>query len=160
MAKYTLSSNDDELDFALISISCSEEQYTAAALVDRALSINLRLAEIVPLFLKDGKLFNFSLYTFVDEQLGLEYSFISNLSNFKTQGEMTSGNDLFSEVEVEERTRLIKELPKTDYFIILKGEELIHSSSLIIDLLRQCPEFKQVNAVAIEDLPSRRNLIF
>lgn len=53
MAKYTLSNNDDELDFALIGISCSEEQYTTAALLDRALSIQLVLSDYIPLTLKE-----------------------------------------------------------------------------------------------------------
>jgi hypothetical protein len=160
MAKYTLSNNDDELDFALIGISCSEEQYTTAALLDRALSIQLVLSDYIPLTLKENKIFQFSLYQFLDEQLGLEYNFIPNLSNFEPPHEMTAGRDLFSEVEVEERTRLIKELPRTDYLLLLRGEELQHSVLLISELLRKCPELSQISPLSPRDLPSRRNLIF
>jgi hypothetical protein len=160
MAKYTLNNNDDELDFGLIGISCPEEQYSAAALVDSALSIQLQLSAYVPLTIKDNKIFHFSLYQFEDEALGLEYNFIPNLSNFEPPLEMNAGNDLFSEVEVEERTRLIKELPRTDYFLLLKGEYSEHSTHLITELLRQCSDFAQVNPLSPQNLPSRRHLIF
>jgi hypothetical protein len=67
---------------------------------------------------------------------------------------------LFGAVEVEERLRLIKELPKTDYFLLLKGEALSHYSLHIATLLRQSSEIVQVTAIDAQDLPSRRNLIF
>jgi len=159
MAKYTLN-NEEDLDFAAISISCPDDLYATLNAVDAALGIELLLIEHAPFTLKANKVFKFSLYQHVDEDLGLEYFFIPNLSDFEVSNEMRAGQDLFSEEKVEERTRLIKELPRTDYFLTLKGEALEHTSLLITELLRQCPTFTQVNPIAVQDLPSRRNLIF
>lgn len=161
MAKYTLSALDDTIDFAVIGISCAEEQYAAVAIVDELLGIQLQLVDYVSYMLKDNKLFLFSLFQYEDDQLGLHYSFIPNLSNFEAQGKDTAtASDLFGAVEVEERLRLIKELPKTDYFLLLKGEALSHYSLHIANLLRQSSEIVQVTGIDAQDLPSRRNLIF
>ncbi|MBL7931416.1 MAG: IPExxxVDY family protein [Bacteroidia bacterium] len=167
MAKHVLQNSDDEIDFALIGLSCSENQYVVASLIDRTLNISLRLSDNIPFALKDSKLFHFSLYHFLDEEIGLEYFFISNSSNFEALGDMDtspnaggSANDLFAGVEIDESVKLIKELPKTDYFLILKGEDLHNYQYKIIHRLKTLPEIIQIQAIEPIDLPSRRNLIF
>jgi hypothetical protein len=160
MAKYTLNSSDDELDFALTGITCAEEQYTATALIDLALGIQLQLSDYIPLALKDTKLFSFSLYRYYDEAMGLEYNFIPNLSNFDPPNAAKESNDLFSTVEVEERVRLIKELPKTDYFLLLKGEDILNYQFRIVEKLRATAGILQVSTIEAQELPSKRNLIF
>ena len=162
MAKHVLQNNDDEIDFVLIGLSSSENQYVLVSLVDRTLNISLRLSENIPFALKDSKLFHFSLYHFLDEEIGLEYFFISNSSNFEEPNPNMGGsaNDLFSGVEIDESVKLIKELPKTDYFLILKGEDLHNYQYKIIQRLKSLPEIIQIQAIEPIDLPSRRNLIF
>lgn len=162
MAKHVLQNSDDEIDFVLIGLTSSENQYVLASLVDHTLNIRLRLSENVPFALKDSKLFHFALYHFLDEEIGLEYFFISNSSNFEEPNPNSSGtaNDLFSGVEIDESVKLIKELPKTDYFLILKGEDLHNYQFKIIQKLKALPEIIQIQAIEPVDLPSRRNLIF
>lgn len=167
MAKHVLQNSDDEIDFVLIGLSTSENQYVLVSLIDRNLNINLRLSDHVPFALKDSKLFHFSLYHFLDEEIGLEYFFISNSSNFEVPiaigtnpNSAGSEGDLFSGIEVDESVKLIKELPKTDYFLILKGEDLHNYQFKIIQKLKTLPEIIQIQAIEPIDLPSRRNLIF
>lgn len=162
MAKHVLHNSDDEIDFVLIGITCTENQYVLASLIDRTLHLQLRLSDHVPFALKDSKLFHFSLYHFLDEEMGLEYYFISNTSNFEAprEGEQREALDLFSGQEVDESVKLIKELPKTDYFLILKGEDLHNYQFKVIQKLKTLPEIIQVQAIEPIDLPSRRNLIF
>lgn len=161
MAKHVLNIQEDDLDFVVIGISCLENQYFVSALIDNALKINLFLSDYVPFNLKEGRIFKFSLFRFMDEELGLEYFFIPNTSNFEEPNMNASGkNDLFADIDVDESTKLIKELPKTDYFLILKGEDLHNYQFKIIDKLKACPEIIQVQAIEPYELPSRRNLIF
>jgi hypothetical protein len=161
MAKYVLNTNDDAADFVLIGITCSEDQYTIISLLDSALKIKFFLSDYIPFNLKDNKLFKFSLYRFPDEELGLEYFFIPNTSNFEEPNINASvGNDLFAGLEVDESVRLIRELPKTDYFMLLKGEDLHNYQYKIIDKLKTLPEIIQIQAIEPSELPSRRNLIF
>lgn len=160
MAKHVLNSSEDDIDFVLIGITSLEDQYVVAASINTTLKLQLYLADYIPFHLKEGRVFKFSLYRFLDEDLGLEYFFIPNSSNFEQPQTSTAESGLFAGVDVDERVRLIKELPKTDYFLLLKGEDLHNYQFKIIEKLKQSSEIMNVHAVEIEDLPSRRNLIF
>lgn len=161
MAKYVLNTGDDDFNFMLLGIVCLENQYTLLSLINDVLGTNLCLSDYIPFNLKDGKLFKFSLYHFLDEELGLEYFFIPNTSNFE-EPSMTAapGDDLFAGLDVDEQVKLVKELPKTDYFLILKGDELYNLSHRIIEKLKTIEEIIQLQTIEPTDLPSRRNLIF
>jgi hypothetical protein len=160
LAKHVLHSGED-YDFMLLGIVCPEDQYRMCGMLNDALRINLRLSDFVPLSLKGGRVFKFSLFRFADEELGLEYFFVPNTSNFEPPPTVQkAGSGLFSEVEVDESTRLVKELPKTDYFLILKGEYLHNRQFKIMDALKTIVEIIQVQSIQPNELASRRNLIF
>ncbi|MDI1354063.1 MAG: IPExxxVDY family protein [bacterium] len=160
MAKHVLNSSDDDIDFVLIGISCLDDQYSVAALINDSLKLKLFLSDYIPFHLKEGRIFKFSLYRFLDEELGLEYFFIPNTSNFEQPQTNAAKSGLFAGLDVDESVRLIKELPKTDYFLLLKGEDLHNYQFKIMEKLKQSPDLMNVQAIDIEDLPSRRNLIF
>lgn len=161
MAKYVLNTNSEDFDFVLLGIACQENQYQTLSAINDVLKIQLRLSDYIPLSLKGGKIFKFSLYHYLDEGLGLEYYLIPNSSNFEESNINTVGaNDLFGDVDVDESVKLIKELPKTDYFIILKGEDTHNYQFKIVDKLKLVEEFIQVQTIEATELPSRRNLIF
>lgn len=161
MAKHVLHNSSNALDFVLIGITTSENQYSIVSLVNAALGTDLSLSDNIPFNLKDGKLFYFSLFHFVSEELGLEYFLIPNASNFDpSQQNRERGADLFEMFNVDESIRLVKELPKTDYFLILKGEELHTFQFKIMDLLKTIKEIVQVQNIEPNDLPSKMNLVF
>jgi hypothetical protein len=164
LAKHVLHSSSDDLDFVLIGLMSPENQYSIITSVNEALGIDLQLSDHVPFNLKGGKLFYFSLYRYLSEEFGLEYFLISNASNFEQpngslQADSETG-DLFGGIEVEESVRLIKELPKTDYFIILKGEDLHLFRFKIMERLKAVQSILQVQSIEARDLPSRMNLMF
>lgn len=161
MAKHVLNTSQDDLDFALLGISSLENQYAMLARINDVLRTSLVLSDYIPYSLKDGKIFRFSLYHFMDEDLGLEYFMIPNASNFEEPNMNASGtNDLFSGMDVDESVKLVKELPKTDYFLILKGEDIHQYKFKVLDKLKAIEEVIQVQTIEAADLPSRRNLIF
>ncbi len=156
-----LNTGAEDYDFALFGIVCSENQYQTVSAISDVLKINLVLSDYIPFNLKDGRLFKFSLYHFVDEELGLEYYLIPNTSNFEELGSVPAQDaGLFAEMNVDESVRLIKELPKTDYFVILKGEDIHNYQFRVADLLKRVPEFIQVQSITAAELPSRKNLVF
>ena len=161
MAKHFLNTNDEDFEFVLIGIISAENQYSMISRINDALGINLYLSDYIPFHLKESRLFKFSLFRFVDEELNLEYCFIPNTSNFDEPSTNTANqNDLFSGLDIDESTKLIKELPKTNYFLILKGESLHTYEHKIMDRLKNIPEIIQLQAIEPNELPSRRNLIF
>lgn len=161
MAKHVLHSGTEDFDFTLLGMTSPENQYFIVSTINDALNINLSLISYENFNLKDGKIFSFSLYHYLDEDLGIEYFMIPNSSNFEEPNVNTkSANDLFASVDVNESVRLIKELPKTDYFLIVKGEDYFTYEHKIIDRIKTIPEIIQVQNIQPSELPSKRNLIF
>jgi len=160
LAKHTLDSDDTEFDFALLGISCADDQYRVVSLVNDALGISLFLSDYVQMNLKKGQIYNFSLYRHNDESIGLEYYLLPNTSNFDPPGARQSGEDLFAGQDVDESTKLIRELPRTDFFMIMKGELQDHHKYKVLTCLRQVPDFTQVQTIEPLTLQSRKNLIF
>lgn len=161
MAKHFLNNSTDDLDFLLIGLRSAENQYSIVTSVNEVLGTELVLSDNIPYNLKDGKLFYFSLFRYVSEEFGQEYFLIPNNSNFEeSQNNKTGGEDLFADLNVEESTKLIKELPKTDYFLILKGEDLHLAQFKIIELLKTIKDIQQVQTIEPRDLPSKMNLVF
>lgn len=161
MARHFLNTNEEDFDFLLIGITCPDNQYRLVSLINDALGTDLFLSDYLPFNLKDGNLFRFSLYRFLDEELRLEYFFVPNTSNNdEPRTKMFEADDLFAGVGVDESVKLVKELPKTDYFIILKGEDLHNVSFKIMERLKTIPDIIQLQTIEPNDLPSKRNLIF
>ena len=161
MAKHFLHTTDEDFDFVLIGITCPENQYRVVSLINDALGLEFYLSDYLPYNLKEGNLFKFSLFRFIDEELRLEYFFVPNVSNNdEPKVNEFDPDDLFAGIGVDERVKLIKELPKTDYFLILKGEELHTFRFKIIECLKTIPEIVQLQAIEPNDLASKRNLIF
>jgi hypothetical protein len=143
LAKHVLNTSQDDLDFALIGIACAENQYVMLSRVNDALKTNLQLSDYIPY------------------NLGLEYFLIPNTSNFEEPNINTPhADDLFKGLDVDESVKLVKELPKTDYFLILKGEDIHHYQFKVMDKLKTITEIIQLQTIEPADLPSRRNLIF
>ena len=162
MAKYVLNNSKEEFNFFLIGITCPINQYEMVSLINNCLQIDLSLNSFVELKLKKNKIFSFSLFTFLDEDLGIDYVFIPNLSNFETQSALNviNENNLFKDQVIEEQVRLLNELPKTDYLIMLKGEDVINYRFKISDQLKKRNAIIQLQNIEPSTLPSKRNLIF
>jgi len=161
LAKHVLNTSERDFDFTLVGIVCMENQYVTLSLINEVLKINLKLSAYVPFSLKDNNLFKFSLYHFIDEELGLEYFMVPNTSNFEEPNIQSQENDgLFKGFDIDESVKLIKELPKTDYFLIMKGEDLHYYQHKVTEKLKTIPEIIQVQTIEPSELPSRKNLIF
>ena len=162
MAKaHVLNINEEDFEFALLGLSILSDQYETANQINKTLLINLSLNNNFSLALKDNKLFRFSLFSFLDTEFGIEYLFIPNASNFEEPNINTAGQaDLFSDITVEERSLLIKELPKTDYFLILKGEEIEAHKHQVLKRLKSIEDLLSVQLIDVTELPSRNNLVF
>lgn len=161
MAKYVLNTGEDDLNFTLLGITCAENQYQFISLLNQTLKTDLTLSDYLPLLTKGAKVFKFSLYAYVDEDLRLEFNCIPNQSNIEEPNiNENQSSDLFQGINLDESTKLIRELPKTDYFLLLKGDESVVYQFKIINLLKSIPEIIQIQTIEAQDLPSKKNLIF
>jgi hypothetical protein len=162
MAKYSLDKPDD-YNFLLIGIACPENQYVLVNAINSSLNLELRLEEYIDLSHRMGKEFKFSFFSYVDEEFNLEYNLLPNRSNFIAEEKSgTDKNDLFSlfNENIDESSRLIPELTKTDYLLLVKGDEYYHFIHKITEALKTIPEIITVQEIVPEKLSNKSNLIF
>ncbi|MBK9285421.1 MAG: IPExxxVDY family protein [Sphingobacteriaceae bacterium] len=161
MAKYVLNNSEENFNFLLFGIISEENQYSIVSKINRTLVIDLALSDNISYNLKPGNVFSFSLFKYFDEELGLEINLIANVSNLETQkSQEGKADDLFSGTAVEESAKLIKELPKINYFILIKGEDLHLYKFKIADKLKSIKEILQIQHIEPQQLSSRSNLVF
>lgn len=163
MAKHILHSDPEEFNFLLFGIACSENQYVLASSINSILGIDLRLESYIDLSHRMGKDFKFSFYNFLDEEFNLEYNLIPNRSNYVAkEGSDTQEGDLFSmfNENIDESSRLIPELTKTDYLLLIKGDEHYNYTYKITEALKKIPEIISLQEIIPEKLSNKNNLIF
>ena len=162
MAKHTLDFTDD-FNFLLYGISSNENQYLLVNNINNALHIDLRLESYIDLSHRIGKEFRFSFFSFMDDELNLEYILIPNRSNFTNEEKsQTDKNNLFSLLNenFDESSRLIPELTKTDYLLLIKGDEYYHHSYKIADAIKKTESVIRLQEIIPDTLESKSNLIF
>jgi hypothetical protein len=162
VAKHVLHNDVNFFDFVLIGISSVEDQYVVVNNINQTLNIDLALSHHLRSASKNTDLFDFSVYAFIDEDLGLEYYVIPNKSNHRPKQKTSPSKDLFSDSKqnIEQSILLIAELPRTNYFLLLKGESAIHEQYNVFTMLRKIDCIEQVHKIIPEKLASRNNLIF
>ncbi len=162
LAKHVLNIADD-FNFLLFGIASSDNQYVLVSNINAVLSTDLRLDSYIDLSHRIGKEFKFSFFTFVDEELNLEYNLIPNRSNFIiNENTGKESGDLFSLLteNIDESSRLIPELTKTDYLLLIKGDEYYHHSYKVTEALKKIEGIVQIQEIIPDKLASKSNLIF
>jgi hypothetical protein len=163
LAKYVLDTKADDFNFLLIGIGCSNNQYVLANAINEVLQIDLRLENYIDLSHKMGTDFKFSFYSFLDEEFNIEYNLIPNRSNNSENTKHKDlGSNLFSAFNesIDESSRLIPELTKTDFLLLVKGDEFYHYSYKITDALKKISDIISIQEIIPEELNSKNNLIF
>lgn len=163
MAKHVLHNDPEEFNFLLFGIACSENQYVLASNINSALGIDLQLSNYIDLSHRMGKDFKFSFFDYLDEEFNLEYNLIPNRSNnVPKENTGTKDGDLFSmfNENIDESSRLIPELTKTDYLLLIKGDEHYNFTYKITDALKKIPEIISLQEIIPEKLSNKNNLIF
>lgn len=165
MATYSLDINTEEhFDFDIFSITCTESIYRVIHELNQALNIDLQLHDLLDFTHKEGEEFYFPLYTFTHDELNIEFNLLPNQTSFqpKMNGEEPKLFDLFAG-DIEQTTRLIPELEKSDYFLIIKGDNRYLYNHTIFEAIKINPSFIIVLEIFIEDIKDKKvkgNLIF
>ena len=130
-----------EYDFSLLGICCHEKDYRLCWAVNSTLNLSLSRSreDIELVFNKESRPdANFSVYSFKSENSSDKYHLISN----KCQ-----------------RTWLIPEKSHFDFFLMVKSDEK-KSYNFYLNKLRTIPFILTANHVVVEQLKSKKNLIF
>ncbi len=151
----------DEIDYYLIAIHTTLEDYRLAYFINQHLPTNLsKSKEEIHISIKEGET-QFSRFYFDDEDNFITWNLIQNKNEVIGLKEIKN-QDLFSNSSQEVATKvfLLPELKKVDYFLKIESDEDDLKISDIIKKLKTIKSLSTVYVVDTETIKSKNNLIF
>jgi hypothetical protein len=151
----------DEIDYYLIAIHTSLEDYRLAFFINQLLPINLSKSKNeIQINIKEGET-NFSRFYYYDHEKAITWNLIQNKNEVVQQKKGISHN-LFSNVTMEVSTKvfLLPEFKKVDYFLKIENIEDTKSVSTIQAILNKIDSISTLYTVDINQIKSKNNLIF
>jgi len=162
MATHKLDLGDfDEIDYYLIAIHTSLEDYRLAYFINQQLPINLsKSKEEIQINIKEGET-KFSRFYYYDIENAVSWNLIQN-KNEVLQKKIESAQNLFSEMNMEISTKvyLLPEFKKVDYFLKIENLEDTMNTLKIKMLLNKIQTVSTVYSVETNKIKSKNNLIF
>ncbi|WNM19531.1 IPExxxVDY family protein [Flavobacterium capsici] len=162
MAKLKLLSEEyEEIDYQLIAIHTSIEDYRLAFLINKNLPINLSKCNQDIEIQENNVELQFSRFSYDDEKNNISWNLIQN-KNQEYQSSTTLDTGLFANTiaQVSTNSYILPEFKKVDYFLKVDNcfsEDEIQETLLS---LKNIQKISTVYTVAIENIKSKNNLIF
>jgi hypothetical protein len=151
----------DEIDYNLIAIHTSLEDYRLAYFINQKLPINLgKNKNEIQINIKEGET-KFSRFYYHDVEKGIYWNLIQN-KNEVIQQKKDNDQNLFSNTTLEVSTKvyLLPELKKVDYFLKIENMEETMNVAEIQDLLNTIENISTAYTVETNKIKSKNNLIF
>ncbi|TDE31680.1 IPExxxVDY family protein [Flavobacterium ranwuense] len=151
----------DEIDYDLIAIHTSLEDYRLAYFINQKLPINLSKSKNeIQINIKEGETY-FSRFYYNDPEKDVSWDLIQN-KNEVTQYKKENTQNLFSNVTMEVSTKvfLLPEFKKVDYFLKIENNDDTMNVSKIQILLNTIDNVSTVYTVDTNQIKSKNNLIF
>ena len=150
----------DEIDYHLIAIHTTLEDYRLAYFINQHLPVNLSKSnEVILISIKEGET-QFSRFYFDDEDNFVSWNLIQNKNEVIGQNEIIN-QDLFSNSSqvVATKVFLLPELKKVDYFLKIESDDDLELAG-IVKKLKSIKSLSTVYVVETETIKSKNNLIF
>jgi len=150
----------DEIDYHLIAIHTTLEDYRLAYFINQHLPVNLSKSnEEILISIKEGET-QFSRFYYDDEDNFVSWNLIQNKNEVIGRNEIIN-QDLFSNSSQEVATKvfLLPELKKVDYFLKIESDDDLE----IVDIVKKLKTIKSLSTVYVvetETIKSKNNLIF
>jgi len=150
----------DEIDYHLVAIHTSLEDYRLAYFINQKLPINLSIfKDEIHINIKEGET-KFSRFYYFDKENDISWNLIQN-KNKVIQQKNESSQNLFSDVNMEVATKvyLLPEFKKVDYFLKIENieEGLLTQMQLLLNTIENISTAYNVDTNKIK---SKNNLIF
>lgn len=151
----------DEIDYNLIAIHTSLEDFRLAYFINQKLPIILsKSKDEVQINIKEGET-NFSRFYYYDLERAISWNLIQNKNEVSQQKKDTLQN-LFSNVAMEITTKvfLLPEFKKADFFLKIENTEDAMDVSKIKTILNTIDNISAAYTVDTNQIKSKNNLIF
>jgi len=152
----------DEIDYHLIAIHTSLEDYRLAYFINQTLPINLgKNKNEIQINIKEGET-KFSRFYYHDAEKGISWNLIQNKNEVIQQKNDNRQNNLFSNISMEVSTKvyLLPEFKKADYFLKIENLEDDLNITAIQVLLNTIDSISTAYTVETNKIKSKNNLIF
>jgi hypothetical protein len=151
----------DEIDYNLIAIHTSLEDFRLAYFINQKMPINLsKSKDEVQIKIKEGET-HFSRFYYYDLEKAISWNLIQNKNEVSQQKKDTIQN-LFSNITMEIKTKvfLLPEFKKADYFLKIENIDDTIDVSKIKIILNTIDSISAVYIVDTNQIKSKNNLIF
>ena len=161
MAVYKLHLEEfDEIDYQLIAIHTSLEDYRLAYYINQNLPITLKKNNCnIQISNKEGET-QFTRFVFEDSK-DIAWNLIQNKNDVFVPSQ-NSNQGLFAESNNNFSTKiyLIPEFKKVDFFLKIENGEVTIDMSKIANCIKKIDRVSTVYAIEVEKIKSKNNLIF
>ena len=162
MVLHKLSLRDfDEIDYNLIAIHTSLEDYRLAYFLNQKLGLNLsKSPDEIQKSVREGET-NLARFSYIVEESDNRWNLIQNKNEVAHSKNIESQN-LFFNVKMEMATKvfLLPEFKKVDYFLKIENNDGISSISETLILINSIESISTVYIVDAKKIKSKNNLIF
>ncbi len=151
----------NEIDYQLIAIHTSLEDYRLAYFINQNLPIILKKSDSsIQINNKDGEI-QFSRFIFDDEKASVYWNLIQNKNNMLVRSP-NENQGLFAESSTKFSAKIyfIPEYKKVDYFLKIENTETAIDVLEITNQINKIERISAVYAVDVENIKSKNNLIF
>ena len=149
----------DEVDYELIAIHTSLEDYRLAYYINQNLPVLLHKSkDEIEITIKEG-VTHFSRYLFENTEKDIEWNLIQNKNEVVRQ-KIDNTQNLFADTNLEIATKvyLLPEFKKVDYFLKIENSE--QSTEIITQNINKIDRISAVYSVDSSQIKSKNNLIF
>jgi hypothetical protein len=151
----------DEIDYDLIAIHTSLEDYRLAFFINQKLPINLSKSKNeIQINIKEGET-KFSRYYYHNIEKAISWNLIQNKGEV-VQQKKDNGQNLFSNLTLEVATKvyLLPEFKKVDYFLKIENLDETMNGTKIQTALNSIDNISAIYTVETNKIKSKNNLIF
>ena len=150
----------DEIDYQLIAIHSTLEDYRLAYYINQNLPINLQKGNCnIQIINKEGET-QFTRFVYEDSK-DIAWNLVQNKNDVFAPSQ-NSNQGLFAESNNKFSTKiyLIPEFKKVDFFLKIENGEVKIDVSKITNCIKKIDRVSTVYAVEVEKIKSKNNLIF
>jgi hypothetical protein len=151
----------DEIDYCLIAIHTSLEDYRLAYFINQKLHVNLNKSNAeIQITVKEGEA-HFSRFHYYEKKKEVSWDLIQN-KNEVIQQRQKNSQDLFSDINMEVSTKayMLPEFKKVDYFLKIENSDENLNILQIQNTLNTIDNIATMYIVDTNKIKSKNNLIF
>lgn len=151
----------DEIDYSLIAIHTSLEDYRLAYFINQKLHVNLNKSiKEIQITVKEGEA-HFSRFHYYEKEKEISWDLIQN-KNEVIQQKKEENQSLFSNIDIEVSTKvyMLPEFKKVDYFLKIENSYENLNLLRIQNTLNAIDNITTMYVVDTNKIKSKNNLIF